>query len=171
MKKLFSKKGLLAIVGLVIVGCVGIAVIAALGSGGSSGSGGQNRTEGGSQAAATLAPLAPPYQEIEDTVASMTEVQWKAYLQTLAGNRVDSWTGWIVEVDQSLGGKYTAWIDMDPPGAILSTQDVYVPVGEDLAMKLNKGDKVVFSGQIERCQELLGTVSVRFETATLEVVD
>jgi hypothetical protein len=106
----------------------------------------------------TPVPTVPPFAEIEAQVEAMTEAQWKAYLQGLKGQRIENWTGWIVDVDKGLTGKYTAWIDMDEPGA-LSSQDVYCPVSEDVAMALMKGAKVIFSGTIERTSELLGSVS------------
>lgn len=130
-------------------------------------------TEAEKSVQATAVPvriIAPPFDEIDSTVASMTEAQWKPYLAALKGQWVTDWTGWIVEVDVTLGNQYVAWVDMDPPGQFLSTQDVYVPVGEDLALKLQKDMKVTFSGQIDRASELLGSVSIHLEDATLESV-
>lgn len=118
---------------------------------------------------ATIAPLAPSYEEISDEVASMTEAQWKEYLPTLSGLRVESWTGWVVDVDESLGGDYELWVDMDSPDDIFSTQDVYIPVTDDAALEFNKGQQVTFSGIIDRASEFLGDVIIHIkEGATVE---
>lgn len=115
------------------------------------------------------APTLPPYAEITENVQSMTEIQWKKYLDGLDGHRIENWTGWVTEVDVSLSDKYTVWIDMDPPGTLLSTQDVYIPVPESVAFELEKGMKVTFSGDVDTITELLGSVSFRLkEGATLE---
>ncbi len=112
--------------------------------------------------AATPRPVAPSFQEIETTVAGMTEAQWKLYLEGLEGQQIVNWTGTILEVNQKLGGSYEAWIDMDEPGE-LSTQDVYLPVPADIALTLNKNAPVTFSGVIKTATELLGSVTIHIE--------
>lgn len=92
----------------------------------------------GPKPTATTPPLAPSYKEISDQVAAMTEAQWKEYLPTLSGLRIEDWTGWVVDVDKSLGGDYMLWVDMDSPDDIFSTQDVYIPVSDDAALEFNK---------------------------------
>lgn len=117
-------------------------------------------------ATSTPRPLAPTFQEIETTVEGMTEAQWKPYLESLKGQRVVDWTGWVVDVNQKLGGAYEAWIDMDDPG-MFTIQDVYVPVDSDTALALGKGEPVTFSGVIKSANELLGNVTIHLEEATV----
>jgi len=114
----------------------------------------------------TPRPLAPAFDAIEISVSQMTEAQWKPYLESLKGQRVVDWTGWIVDVNQKLGGAYEAWIDMDDPG-MFTIQDVYVPVDSDTALALGKGMPVTFSGVIKSANELLGNVTIHLEEATV----
>ncbi len=113
---------------------------------------------------------APPFTEIRSKVEGMTEAQWKAYLPTLKGMSVENWTGWVEEVNVQ-GNKYELWVDMDSPDELFSSQDIYFPIPADIAMQLQKDQKVVFSGQIERVSELLGSISIYLENATLEGLD
>jgi len=115
----------------------------------------------------TPAPLAPPYEEISSEVESMTEAQWKAYLPTLEGNLVVGWTGWVEEVDV-VGGGYKLWVDMDPPDAILSTQDVYFDIPDEIALELQLDQEVTFSGTIATVSEFLGSISIDLEDVVLE---
>lgn len=167
-KKGGKLRSCLAVIGAVVVlGMCGVVVMVALGG---IGDDGPEKVGPGDVPAAPVGTV-PAFDEVEETVEGMTEVQWKAYLDGLKGQRIENWTGWIVEVDQGLGGNYTVWIDMDEPGEI-STQDVYCPVSEDLAMSLNLGDKVRFSGTVERASEMLRSISFTLgDDATLEVVE
>lgn len=125
--------------------------------------------DSGPKPTTTIPTLAPSYKEISAKVADMTEAQWKKYLPTLSGLRIENWTGWVVDVDKSLGGDYVLWVDMDSPDDFLSTQDVYIPVSDDAALEFNKGQQVTFSGIIDRASELLGNVSVHLKGgATVE---
>jgi len=104
--------------------------------------------------------IAPDYQTIENTVADMTEIQWKEYLDSIEGMKVEDWTGWVVDVDKSFGD-YRIWVDMDDPSEILSAQDVYLyGITEEEAAKVNKDAKITFSGIIDRANEFLGSVSL-----------
>ena len=116
----------------------------------------------------TPAPMAPPYEEIRSKVESMTEAQWKAYLPTLEGNLVVGWVGWVVEVDVNLGGGYELWVDMDPPDTLFSVQDVYFDIPDEIALELNLGEEVTFSGTIATASEFLGGISVTLEDGVLE---
>ena len=141
---------LIVLVLLVALACAAVAL------------GGRGGDQPAAVGTATPAPLAPPFADIEATVAAGTEAQWKSYLPTLAGQRVQNWQGWVVDVDQA-GSKYTLWVDLDPPGSVLSTQDVYIPVDQALAVSLAKGQPVAFSGTIADVTELLGTISVTLQ--------
>lgn len=114
----------------------------------------------------TLAPLAPSFEEIEEKVKGMTEAQWKNYLPTLKGLRIENWTGRVVDVDKGLLGGYTLWVDMDPPGAI-SVQDIYIPISDEIALEFQKGQQVTFSGIIESATEILGSVNINLEKGSL----
>lgn len=107
----------------------------------------------------TPVPLAPPFTEIRDRVEGMTEAQWKAYLVSLKGLRVASWSGWVSDVDVS-GSTYDLLVDMDPPDDILSDSDVVFEVAESKALGYQKGQSVRFSGTIERVSEFIGSVTV-----------
>lgn len=154
-----SRKGcVIAIVALVILVLV-IAVVA--------GGGGDTEKAEEISATATPAPTAPPFAEIWGNVQDMTEAQWKEYLPTLAGARVENWEGWVENVDVS-GSKYTLLVDMDSPDEFLSTYDVRFAVSEDVGLKLQKDQPVVFSGTIDKVQELLGSITVFLQDVTLE---
>ena len=118
----------------------------------------------------TPAPIAPPYEEIRSEVESMTEAQWKAYLPALEGNLVVGWTGWVVEVDVKRGGRYELQVDMDSPDDTFSfsPQDVYFDIPEEIALELDLGEEVTFSGIIASATEFLGSVSLTLEGVVLE---
>jgi len=97
----------------------------------------------------------------------MTEAQWKAYLPTLKGMLVENWTGWVEEVNV-VGGGYELWVDMDSPDTLFSVQDIYFPVPNDIALELQKGEQVTFSGRIKSVTEFLGSVSLHLEDVTLQ---
>ena len=108
--------------------------------------------------------IAPLYNGIRDSVSSMTEIQWKAYLPTLIGMKADNWTGWVVDVDKGIGGDYKVWIDMDDPSATLSTQDVYLyGITPEEAAGINKNATITFSGIITSTSELFGHVSINMD--------
>lgn len=115
-----------------------------------------------------LALPAPAYEEIRLTVQSMTEAQWKQYLGGLRGYYAVNWTGWVVDVDRKLSGDYVLWVDMDAPGAMFSVQDVYIPVPDRLALALHKDQEVVFSGMIRSANNILGSLAINLENATVE---
>jgi len=110
---------------------------------------------------------APPFAEIRSNVEGMTEAQWKAYLPTLEGMLVENWTGWVENVNV-VGDKYELWVDMDSPDTLLSAQDVYFLIPNDIALELQKDERITFSGRIKSVTEFLGSVSLRLEDATLQ---
>ncbi len=113
--------------------------------------------------------IAPPFDEIDSNVGSMTEAQWKPYLAGLEGQWATDWTGWVVDVDIKLSGQRMVWIDMDSPYNPFSGTDIYVPVSEGLALQLEKNMKVTFSGQIETASEFVGSATIYLEHATLAI--
>jgi len=117
---------------------------------------------------ATPRPIAPPYREIAEKVENMTEAQWKAYLPTLVGNSVISWTGWVDEVNVKLGGGYELWVDMDSPTDLFSLYDVVFDIPDEIALEFEIDQMVVFSGTINRVVELLGSATIYLEDVSLE---
>lgn len=118
----------------------------------------------------TEIPLAPAFEEIQEKVNGMTEVQWKDYLPTLEGLRVSNWTGEVVDVDQS-GSSYKVWVDMNP-GDFISVQDVYLEgLTKDQVIDITKGSTVQFSGIISNVQEFLGDVSINISDVQYEIIN
>lgn len=101
-------------------------------------------------------------------MANMTEAQWKPYLAGLAGAGVTGWSGWVEDVDQSLGGEYTLLVDMDSPEELFSVFDVRFAVDAETALGLVKDSEVQFLGVIESANNILGSVVVTLRDAELE---
>ncbi len=118
------------------------------------------------EATATPRPIAPPCREIAENVKTMTEAQWKAYLPTLAGNSVISWTGRVDEVNVKSGGDYELFVDMDSPEWYPS--DVVFDIPDDIALEFEIDQVVVFSGTIEKVREFLGSITVYLYDVSLE---
>ncbi|MFW6116542.1 MAG: hypothetical protein ACOC6F_02340 [bacterium] len=119
----------------------------------------------------TSPPLAPSYAEIVAAAEGMTDAQWKAYESEQEGKRIEQWTGWVADVKQKTFGGYELWVDMDPPEALLSVQDVQFDIAEDRALEVSKDEKVMFSGVIKRVARPLGSVMVTLEEATWEIAE
>jgi len=117
----------------------------------------------------TPVPTAPPFREIRDTVKKMTEAQWKAYLRGMKGLRVESWSGWVEDVNEKFLGGYELWVDLDPPDDPWSGTDVIFDIPDNLALKLMKDQLVTFSGRIESVGEFLGSLTVYLADVTLEI--
>lgn len=113
----------------------------------------------------TPLPFAPPIEEILATVDGMTDAQRNNYNETLRGNIIENWTGTITDVDEGeiLGG-FTVYVDMIDSnfGA-----EVHIKVTEEVALSLNKDQKIVFSGEIDHVSDIFGT-TVFVENATIE---
>lgn len=166
------------IIGVLVLGCCGLLALSAIVSGGNS-----KKTEGSpSQAASnqnssqptvisptsqppTLQPLAPSIQEILATAEGMTDAQRNQYSESLKGNRVEGWRGTIDDVDEGeIFGGFTIYIDMvtENFGA-----EVHIDVSKEVALSLNKGQEIVFSGNIKSVSDILG-ITVFIENATIE---
>ncbi len=114
----------------------------------------------------TLIPLAPPFEKIESAVKSMTEAQWKAFLPTLDGMLIENWIGWVTDVDVLSGDRYELWVSVGPP-ELFSSTNVYIPIPEEIALEIQKGQKVTFSGIIDHVSEFIGSVSVHLEDGAI----
>jgi hypothetical protein len=112
----------------------------------------------------TLQPLAPSIQEIFAQTENMTDAQRNQYNESIKGARVENWTGTILDVDEGeiLGG-FTIYIDMlsENFGA-----EVHIDVPKEIALSLNKGQTITFSGDIQSVSDILG-ITVFIENATI----
>ena len=100
----------------------------------------------------------------------MTEVQWKDYLPTLEGMKIDNWTGWVVDIDKVSGEEYKIWVDMDEPSSTLSTQDVYLwGISKEDAEIISKGAQITFSGIIKYASAFLGDVAITVEDVIYQI--
>lgn len=117
---------------------------------------------------ATPLPLAPPIEEILATVEGMTDAQRNKYNEQLKGNIVENWTGTVMDVDEGeIFGGFSVYVDMvdDNFGS-----EVHIKVTEEVALSLNKGQKIVFSGPISSVSDLMGT-TVFIDNATIEPIE
>lgn len=110
-------------------------------------------------------PTAPPFAEIRDRMRQATEAQWNQYATALRGASVE-WTGWVDEVNEKLAGGYEVWIDMDPPGS-MSVLDVLFDVDAEVALELQKDQRVSFSGRIEAATNVVGALQIRLRDARI----
>jgi len=78
------------------------------------------------------------------------------------------WQGWVEDVDDTLSG-YELWVDMDAPDDSLSGLDVSFDIPDEIALKIMKDQRVVFSGSIRRASEFLGSVSLELEDVVFEL--
>ncbi len=117
---------------------------------------------------ATSAPLAPSIEEIFETVEGMTDAQRNNYMESLEGNIVENWKGTVTEVDEGeiLGG-FSVFVEMISSNF---SSEVSIDVSEEVALSLNKGQAILFSGVIRSVSDLFGT-TVFIDNATIEIVE
>ena len=111
--------------------------------------------------------LAPPLAEMFENYNEMTDAQWEKYSDTLTGTYIDSWEGVVRKVDAGeVFGGYSIFIDMDGR----SSPGVYIgDAPEEMALSLNKDQKIVFSGDISLASNSFGlTLHLDAETVTIE---
>lgn len=92
---------------------------------------------------------------IRRAMETQTDLQFEEYARSLKGKRI-RWRGYVEEVREKMFGGYEVWIDMDPPHAPLSVQDVTFAVPKAQALRLDKDDSLLFEGTIARVGSLLG---------------
>lgn len=114
--------------------------------------------------APTIAPrIAPLYPTLAAEYSRMTEVQQDRYLESLVGANVVKWEALVEEVSKSFG-EYVVFADAGRPTA---GSDVAIwGLSEEIAINLNIGDRIVFSGQIANISTFLG-LTVRIENAVI----
>lgn len=101
----------------------------------------------------------------------MTEAQWKAYADTLRGTWAQDWEGTVNDVTKgSLFSRYDVFIDAGRPSF---GSDVFIgDVPEDVALALNKGARVRFSGTLDFVSDFLGfSVHLDGQTTTFTVIE
>jgi hypothetical protein len=178
-----KNKVLTQIIGVIVLGCCGLFALSIIVSGGNSkkseGSPSQTASNQNSSQPTVLSPtsqqptsqpptsqpLAPSIQEILATVEGMTDAQRNQYSESLKGSRVEGWRGTIDDVDEGeIFGGFTIYIDMvtDNFGA-----EVHIDVSKEVALSLNKGQEIVFSGDIKSVSDILG-ITVFIENVTIE---
>ena len=168
-----KNKILAPLVGLTVLGCCGLFMLMLILPSGNSKKSevSPNQTasnQNPSQPTAlppTLQPLAPSIQEILAKTEGMTDAQRNQYSESLKGNRVEGWRGTIDDVDEGeIFGGFTIYIDMvtENFGA-----EVHIDVSKEVALSLNKGQEIVFSGNIKSVSDILG-ITVFIENATIE---
>ena len=98
----------------------------------------------------------------------MTDAQRNNYIESLEGNIVENWKGTVTEVDEGeiLGG-FSVYVEMISSNL---SSEVNIDVSEEVALSLNKGQAIVFSGVIWRVSDLFGT-TVFIDNATIEIVE
>jgi hypothetical protein len=113
---------------------------------------------------------ATDFENIRNNMNHMTSIAWSDYTKSLKGQTVN-WSGWVKNVkEQGLGG-YKLMIDMDPPGS-MSVQDVYIEnLPKDVAARLQKDQKVRFSGKIKSVMSVLGSCAVILEDINISAVN
>jgi hypothetical protein len=97
----------------------------------------------------------------------MTDAQWEMYANTIEGAYIDRWEGVVRDVDAGeIFGGYDIYIDMDEG----SSPSIYIgDVSEEMALSINKDQKVVVSGMIGLASNSFGlTLHLDAETVTIE---
>lgn len=169
-KKRPIKKVLLLLVGGLVLACCGIFALTILFSDSSTSetteriTNQSNDNNESSQPTQTLQSTAPSIEEILTSVEGMTDAQRNKYNESIQGSRVDGWQGVVSEVNEGeVFGGFTVYVDMvdNNLGA-----EVFIDVTEDIALSLNLGQEIEFSGDIKTVSDILGT-TVFIENATI----
>jgi hypothetical protein len=158
-------RNILIVVGIIIVIGIVAAVVAPKGNTTTSSS-----SSSAPAATATLAPLAPAYSEIAAKKASMTDAQWDEYAKTLKGNRIENWSGTVLDVGpRALSDNYNIQVDLDGKGGSLNVAEALVETTKDEALKVSKGTAITFSGTVDSVSCLLTYCPVQVVKATYTV--
>ncbi|MFW5943566.1 MAG: hypothetical protein ACOC9X_06165 [bacterium] len=113
-------------------------------------------------------PLAPPFATFRQNYDTMTDAQWEAFEETVRGARVEGWEGVIDDVDTGeIMGGYTIEVRMEE-GTSFSPVSIDVP--EDVALSLNREQRIRFSGRIRYASNDF-LLSIAIEDAQVTVVD
>jgi hypothetical protein len=115
-------------------------------------------------------PLAPSAQEIFDSVKNMTDAQRNKYMESLENSRVEDWQGTVRDVDESeIFGGFSIEVDTQSNNND-RIPEIQIEVSEDVALSVNKGDKIAFSGVIKGLSDLIEVI-IFIEDAVIEVFE
>jgi len=109
----------------------------------------------------TLAPIT--WASIKAAYEGFTDVQWKAYCDSVKGKLVINWSGTVEDVSKGWFGGYSLDLDVDAD----RTVDVSIDIPGEGALAYKKGQRVKFTGTIWRLYKFLGPV-LSIEKATVE---
>lgn len=173
-KKRPIRKVLLLLVGGLALACCGIFALTMLFSNSSTSETTERITNQStdnsesSQPTQTPKPTAPPIEEILASVEGMTDAQRNKYNESIRGNRVEGWRGTVSEVDEGeVFGGFTVYVDMVDDNFGI---EVYIDVSEDVALSLNLGQEIEFSGDVKTVSDILG-ISVSIENAIITSIE
>jgi hypothetical protein len=117
--------------------------------------------------AIATAAQAIDWKTIKANEKSMTEAQFKQFCAQQVNGQSVWWTGWVKDVEPSRGA-YRIKVDMDPPDTLFSVPEIYLEgVSEYNALRLNKGQKVSFSGTISRADRAI-YLSIEINNPTIQ---
>ena len=165
-KKSSNKKLILIVVaGIFLLVCCGFFAFAfSLSDTSSSGSGSAPSKVDSLAETPKPQPTTPPIEEILATVEDMTDAQRNSYNESLKDSRIEGWRGEVSDVDEGeIFGGFSVYVDMVDSNL---GSDVHIEVPEDVALTLNKGQRIVFSGDVSSVSDILGT-TVFVENATI----
>jgi hypothetical protein len=177
-KKKPINKVFLSLVAITILGCCGLLFLSAVFSntgnkksqnsetGATQNSSESTAPQATSQPATSIPQvLAPSMNEILSTIEGMTDAQRNQYMKTLVGNRVEGWRGIISDVDEGeIFGGFSVYVDVVQENF---GSEVHIEVSKEVALSLNKGEEITFSGTIKSVSDIMGT-TVFIENATIE---
>lgn len=114
------------------------------------------------------APLAPPFATFQQNYETMTDAQWEAFAASVRDARVDGWEGIVDDVDKGefLGG-YTIEVRMEEDNW---RSPVAIDAPEDIALSLNKEQRIRFSGRIRYASNDF-LLLIRIENAQVTIID
>lgn len=119
-------------------------------------------------ATSTPRPQSPTCAEIFTKKAQLTDAQWKNFKdEELPGLWIVEWEGEIYEVGKKSilwGGGYPVTIKITS-----NCHLIYGETDEEKALKFNRGQEMVITGQINSLSEFLGLFSFSLKAGTVEI--
>jgi len=112
--------------------------------------------------------VAITYTQIINDIEGMTDAQFDKYADAAKNNnRADRWTATVLEVDdQVLGSEYFAHLTINP-GDPFDDEEISIDIAEDVALGLNLGDEIVFSGDVKDFTNFLNLPTVYLNNVTI----
>lgn len=104
--------------------------------------------------------------EIRNAMRTKTDAQWKVYTRSLKGKAI-RWDGWVDNTKEKFFGGYEVLIDMDSPKEIFSVFDVDFDIPESIALRLEKDQRIRFTGKIDYIMNVLGSCQVGLKQGTV----